>query len=259
MNLQEAALFCRDTALRAGEAILQVYGSEFAVDTKADSSPLTQADLAANRIIVDALHSRYPEAAILSEETRDDGMRRQNPLCFIVDPLDGTKEFVKRNGQFTVNIALARASKSVLGVVYAPVTDTVYVAWEGGGAHKGKGGGALSPIHVTDKTARLILVGSKSHSSEKESALQAAHAGSIAEVVSVGSSLKGCMVAEGSADLYYRFGPTCEWDTAAMQCVVEEAGGIFREMDGSEMRYNRADTLNAKGFFAVNRTDNIWV
>lgn len=249
-----------ELALKAGKAIMNIYGTDFSVSYKGDESPLTAADQEANAIIVDGLKKTYPDIAVLSEEAKDDMHRRSNDTCFIVDPLDGTKEFVNRNGEFTVNIALVHQGKPILGVIYVPVTGQVYSAAKGKGAYRSEGGDKDGQrLQVSRKLDQLIWIGSKSHSSEKESELIAGHRALISETISAGSSLKGCRVAEGKADVYYRFGLTCEWDTAAMQCIVEEAGGIFRQMDGSEMTYNRENTLNEKGFYIVNRPENIWV
>lgn len=250
----------KELAVHAGEAIMEVYNTDFEVDYKEDESPLTMADRKANALIVGRLRKEYPEYAILSEEEKDDKARRANEYCFIVDPLDGTKEFVKRNGQFTVNIALSHKGIPVVGVIYVPVTKDLYYASVEEGSYKQDGTtGVVRKLSVSDKTTDLIWVGSKSHSSEKEAALIQAHQSVIRETISAGSSLKGCMVAEGRADIYYRFGYTCEWDTAAMQCIAEQAGAIVKQMDKTPLTYNRDNTLNEKGFFIVNRAENVWV
>lgn len=260
MNQTKVLEVMKQLAVDAGKVIMEIYQTDFEVDYKEDESPLTQADRQANAVIVEGLAKAFPEYAILSEEVKDDKVRRQNPYCFIVDPLDGTKEFVKRNGQFTVNIALAYEQHPVVGVIYVPVTKDLYYASTESGAYKTSGEtGQTRKLEVSDKRTDLIWVGSKSHSSEKETNLIEAHKEVIGKTISAGSSLKGCMVAEGKADIYYRFGLTCEWDTAAMQCIAEQAGAVFRQMDGSEMLYNRDNTLNEKGFFIVNCTKNIWV
>lgn len=250
-------------AVEAGEIILAIYNTDFKVDYKEDESPLTMADKNANDHIVKGLKQHYPDYAILSEEIKDDKSRISNPYCFIVDPLDGTKEFINRNGQFTVNIALVYEGHPILGVIYVPVTDDLYYASTEKGTFLSHPVSAPEEpprrLHVSDKTNQLIWVGSKSHSSEKEKSLIQAHKEVIENTLSAGSSLKGCMVAEARADIYYRFGLTCEWDTAAMQCIAEQSGAIVRQMDGSELTYNRENTLNEKGFFIVNRKENIWI
>lgn len=244
----------------AGAAILAVYGTDFEVEQKADDSPLTLADRRANEMILAHLARAYPDVAVLSEESRDDRSRLKERYCFIVDPLDGTKEFVNRNGQFTVNIALACEGRSVAGVIFVPVTGRLYYAAQGLGAFLQEfPESEPRRLQVSTRLSDLVWVGSRSHSSEKEAALIEAHRERIRDVQSAGSSLKGCLVAEGKADVYYRFGLTCEWDTAAMQCIAEEAGGIFRQTDGTPMTYNRENTLNEKGFYIVNRKENIWI
>jgi 3'(2'), 5'-bisphosphate nucleotidase len=250
----------KDLAVKAGLEIMKIYETDFKVEMKADHSPLTLADQNANEVIVKGLKEHFSDHAILSEESRDDMSRLLNEYCFIVDPLDGTKEFVKRNGQFTVNIALAFNKRPVMGVIYVPVTQELYYAYSGEGAFlEDVSTGEVKRLGVTDKLNELVVVGSKSHSSEKEQKLIMDHQDLIGETISAGSSLKGCMVASGKADVYYRFGLTSEWDTAAMHCIAEESGGIFRQMDGTEMLYNREQNLNDKGFYVVNRSENIWV
>lgn len=248
----------KDLAVQAGLEIMTIYGKDFSdtIEFKGDHSPLTQADKASNAVIVSALRKEFPMYAILSEEEKDNRERLNNPLCFIVDPLDGTKEFIKRNGQFTVNIALAHNHKTVMGVIYVPVTGDLYYASEGDGAYLQKSDGSIERLHVSDTTdsSALRAVVSGSHPCrEMEEMIEKYQ---IRHLVRMGSSLKGCLVAKGEADIYFRHNPTMEWDTAAMQCIVEEAGGIFRQMDDSEMRYNRENSLNAKGFYAINALAN---
>ena len=259
-GLSKILAMVRLIAIEAGKAIMDIYETDFPVELKNDKSPLTLADTTANQMIVEFLRKNFPDYAILSEESKDDMRRLDNDDCFIVDPLDGTKEFVQRNGQFTVNIALAHKNKAVLGVIYAPVPQSLYYAYEGGNAFfedvRCKG---IHPIHVSDRTDSLIAVGSRSHSLPQEAELFEKHKQQISRMISMGSSLKGCLVATGEADIYYRFGLTSEWDTAAMQCIVEEAGGIFLQTDGTPMRYNRKDVLNRLGFCVLNRTENIWI
>lgn len=250
----------KKTAVMAGKSILEIYENYSAdeVEYKADNSPLTLADKESNKIIVEVLKKKFPQYAILSEEEKDDFARLDNDYCFVVDPLDGTKEFLKRNGQFTVNIALAYKHKSVAGVIYVPVTKELYYANLGAGAFCETNGVAskLSVSANIDKN-KLRVVMSNSHGCIQMDNLIEKY--NLKNFVKVGSSLKGCMVAAGSADVYYRFNPTMEWDTAAMQCIVEEAGGLFRQMDGSEMLYNRKNSLNDKGFFAINCEKNLLV
>lgn len=256
MYTQELEL-AKKAAVMAGEAIMEIYESgDFGVEMKSDDSPLTLADKASNRIIVDMLREHFPGHAILSEEEQDNKERLNNRLCFVVDPLDGTKEFIKRNGQFTVNIALSDDHRSVMGVIYVPVTKELYYASKGQGSFLEKDG-KVSRLHVScekKEKPELNVVMSSSHGCEAMDLLLDKYR--LKNFVKVGSSLKGCMIARGDADIYYRHNPTMEWDTAAMQCIAEEAGAVFRQMDDSPMLYNREDSLNSKGFYILNSIDN---
>lgn len=255
LKAQEQAIIA---AQEAGEAIMRVYNSPetLKIDLKQDRSPLTEADKVSNDIILKRLKKEFPEYAILSEEEKDNSARLSNDFCFVTDPLDGTKEFIKRNGQFTVNIALAYKHDVVMGVIYVPVSGELYYAAKGEGAYLKKADGSIKSLHVSDNVDKtsLRVVLSNSHGCPEIDDLLKRN--NLTNFVKVGSSLKGCMVASGEADVYYRFNPTMEWDTAAMQCIVEEAGGIFRQMDGTAMKYNRENSLNDKGFYAINRAEN---
>ena len=254
MNWEKELEISRMAATEAGKAIMNVYNSgEINVEYKDDRSPLTEADRQANKIIVRMLSGAFPDYAILSEEEKDNKERRQNDYCFVVDPLDGTKEFIKRNGQFTVNIALAYKGKSVMGVIYVPVTEELYWASEGNGAFLMQHG-RTERIHVSDRKEDIRVVMSSSHGCKEMDNL--IRRNNLVNYVKIGSSLKGCIIAKGEAEVYYRFNPKMEWDTAAMQCIVEEAGAVFRQMDDQEMRYNRENCLNAKGFYIINCPEN---
>ncbi|MCX2744616.1 3'(2'),5'-bisphosphate nucleotidase CysQ [Mangrovivirga sp. M17] len=230
----------------AGEAIMEVYRlDDFSnvVDFKADDSPLTQADKSANEVITKKLKEYFPDIPILSEEGRSIPYEERKDWneFWLVDPLDGTKEFIKRNGQFTVNIALIRDNYPALGIVYTPVTDIVYYG-DAEGAYKIKNGETSSLI-VNNKPSDRIAVRSASHASEEEEDVLNSY--DCKNSISIGSSLKFCMVAEGRADLYYRHGPTMEWDTGAGQAVVEAAGGhVIRFDNKKRFHYNREDLLN---------------
>ena len=232
-------------AREAGRAILEVYASSFSVQEKADSSPLTEADLRSEKLILAGLRRMAPEIPVLSEETGQSAwaVRRNWSRLWVVDPLDGTKEFVQRNGEFTVNIALVDNHRPVLGIVHAPALERDYFACEGIGAFRSDARAAGRPIRVSRRGSGAVrVVGSRSHrGSSLDGFLSRVGAH---ELVEVGSSLKLCLVAEGSADVYPRLGPTCEWDTAAGQCVLEQAGGQVLKLDGEPLEYNREDTLN---------------
>jgi len=247
-----------DIAYQAGAAIMEVYHSgDTGESSKADNSPLTLADLASNRIIVDALSKLTPGIPILSEEAAEVSysVRSSWARFWLVDPLDGTKEFIKRNGEFTVNIALIENGQSVLGVVYAPVLDVCYFGSLGAGAFVKRGNTAAKPIAVKASVAGepLKVVASRSHSDVRTDALLK----QIGEYqcVSMGSSLKLCLVAEGAANFYPRLGPTMEWDTAAAHAVVKAAGGVVCNMAGEELCYNKVDLHNPE-FFVMHATDD---
>lgn len=249
-----------EIAIDAGKEILKIYNdSDFSkiVDFKADNSPLTLADEASHKVIVAALQIKYPDIPLISEEGKDISydVRKNWEYFWLIDPLDGTKEFIKRNGQFTVNIALIHHHSPVAGVIYTPVTEELYFAGKEGyveniqpGAYKQRVSQHPESIKVSQKKENLIAVRSSSHASEEEEKVLAEYG--VKESISKGSSLKFCMVAEGKADLYYRHGPTMEWDTAAGQVVVECAGGrVFKETGHEPFVYNKESLLN--GSFLV--------
>jgi 3'(2'), 5'-bisphosphate nucleotidase len=231
----------------AGDAIMEIYRSEdFGETSKADNSPLTLADLAAHNCIVAGLSKFVPAYPVLSEEDANIpyAERSKWPLFWLVDPLDGTKEFVKRNGEFTVNIALVEHGVPILGVVYAPVLDVCYYAARGNGAFVQKGQQAAVPIKAIAHAAgsAIKVVASRSHSDARTQDLLA-KLGSH-ECISMGSSLKLCLVAEGAAHFYPRLGPTMEWDTAAAHALVNEAGGVVCDVAGQPLHYNKPDLHN---------------
>lgn len=248
-----------DIAVRAAAAILEVYESDFAVTRKDDRSPLTAADLAANRVIVDGLRALTPELPVLSEESAAVAWSERSrwQRYWLVDPLDGTREFVKRNGEFTVNIALIDDHRPVLGVVQVPVGGELACAWEGGGTWITDRAGGMAR-HVTTRTRAtpLVIAGSRSHGSEHEAELLS-RLGSCARLP-LGSSLKFLRIAAAEADLYLRLGPTSEWDTAAGQCVLEQAGGAVLDFSGRPLRYNTRDSLLNPDFFAVGERGADW-
>ena len=245
-------------AHEAGEQILKVYQSDFAVTHKDDETPLTQADLAAHHHIVAALERLEPRLPILSEEGADIpyATRRHWPRYWLVDPLDGTREFIKRNGDFTVNIALIENHRPVLGVVHAPVLGVTYAAAQNTGAFR-LDNGKRTPLHTRRMPAVPAFVVSRSHQDEALEALLARTPQHTA--VSRGSSLKFCLVAEGSADFYPRTGLTSEWDTAAGQCVVEQAGGaVWRMPELTPLACNEKESLLNPPFAVVGDPSFDW-
>lgn len=250
----------RAIAREAGRAILEVYGDEFEVELKADRSPLTAADTAAHRTIVAGLAALEPALPILSEESAPDTLqdRRSWRRYWLVDPLDGTKEFIKRNGEFTVNIALIDDHRPALGVVFAPAIDMLYSGIVGDGAWLQAGGAAQRAISVAVPPRNPVrVVGSRSHASPAlTDYLQwlGEH-----EIKAMGSSLKICLVAAGEADVYPRHGPTSEWDTAAAHAVLEAAGGSMMDMDGKALLYNARDELLNPYFIACGDSSRGWI
>ena len=227
----------------AGAAIMEIYKQDFTVEHKNDRSPLTQADLAAHRIIVAGLEKLTPDVPVLSEESASLSWaeRQAWKRYWLVDPLDGTREFVKKNGEFTVNIALIENHEPVFGVVYAPALDELHYGERGLGAFARMAGNDVALHTRRPAVSPLRVAASRSHLDERTAALLA-KLGEI-ETASMGSSLKFCRIAEARIDLYPRFGPTSEWDTAAAQALVEAAGGAVLTLDGEPLRYNGKDSL----------------
>jgi len=247
-------------AVVAGEAIMEVYKSDdFGVDHKADDSPLTKADMASHHVIEAGLKKLTAEIPVLSEESAAIPYEERQTWnkYWLVDPLDGTKEFIKRNGEFTVNIALIEQGKSILSVVYVPVTEVLYSAAQGVGVFKKEAGKRSSIMVMKNSRFKPTVVGSRSHMSE-EVKNYLSRLGQH-DLVSMGSSLKFCLVAEGKADLYPRLGLTSEWDTAAAQCIVEQAGGHVVTMDGKPLMYNTKDSLLNPHFMVYGDKSKHWV
>jgi 3'(2'), 5'-bisphosphate nucleotidase len=239
-------------AREAGQAIMDVYSEENpTVEYKHDNSPLTQADLASHRVIVNGLGRLSPDWPVLSEESAEIpfDQRQSWQYFWMVDPLDGTQEFLRRSGEFTVNIALMQGNAPILGVVYAPAIDKLYFAARGGGAYK-VDRNIVSQIKATrPQNATMRTVVSRSHRTQGENGARITGAEESCELIAMGSSLKFCLVAEGAADIYPRMGPTMEWDTAAAHCILGEAGGFITDLAGNSMHYNKP-VLQNSGFLA---------
>jgi len=247
-------------AIDGGDKILEVYATDFDVQSKDDDSPLTLADLASHNTIVAGLEALTPDIPIISEE---EGLppfseRGQWSRYWLIDPLDGTREFVNRNGEFTVNIALIDDHRPVFGVMRVPVQGKTYIGCEGHGAELRDSDGTSSKIGVSEKANNPArVVGSRSH----RGASLDAFLGNLGDydLVPMGSSLKFCVVAEGGADVYPRLGPTSEWDTAAAQAVVEQAGGSVIELDGKPLSYNAKENILNPWFIVVGASDRDWL
>ncbi len=248
-----------DIARQAGRAILEIYENDFEVQSKADESPLTAADLASHGVIHDGLAKLTPDVPFYSEESDgiDWATRSSWSEYWLVDPLDGTKEFINRNGEFTVNIALIQQGRPVLGVVHVPVKDADYYGCPDHGAWRRSGDGTAQAIRVAEPHAGPVrVVGSRSHRGASLDAYLEAMGPH--EMVPMGSSLKFCVVAEGSADIYPRLGPTSEWDTAAAQAVVEGAGGKVVDTAGEPLGYNAKEDILNPYFLVIGGDPRDW-
>lgn len=235
-----------DTAREAGKAIMEYYQEDVEIDRKEDNSPLTKADLASHHIILNALEEIDPDTPVISEESGvpDYQIRKGWPSFWIVDPLDGTKEFIKKNGEFTVNIALIEQGEPILGVVYIPAKELTYYALKGEGSFKQQDGAEPERIHSekADTSKPVTVIQSRSHGSDDLEAKLAGKGIRMGQTISAGSSLKFCLVAEGKADIYPRMGPTMEWDVAAGDCVYRNSA---REgQHASPLTYNKPDLKN---------------
>ena len=238
--------FVAGIARQAGKAIMEVYGTDFDVNRKDDKSPLTLADVRSHRIIADSLRARYPDIPVLSEEGKEVAfeIRRNWDRFWLVDPLDGTKEFIKRNGEFTVNIALVEHHTPILGIIHIPVSGRLFVGsmregcWEISGSERRRHKVAQIPAPGTP----VRIVRSRSHPTPGLNEFLSVIASY--EIINRGSSIKFCSVAEGKADFYPRFGPTWEWDTAAGQAIVTAAGGVMLDLSGKPFVYNKQNLLN---------------
>lgn len=248
-----------EIAQSASRAIIEIYDRDFDIEHKDDKSPLTEADLAAHHLIVDGLKAMTPAIPVLSEESADIPYteRARWQRYWLVDPLDGTREFIKRNGEFTVNIALIEDGQAIMGVIVVPVSGKCFYACRGQGAYRQDKGAAAQAIRVRHLNPNnKCIVGSRSHAGERLK-IFLENVGDY-ELKSMGSSLKSCLVAEGKADIYPRLGPTSEWDTAAAQAIVEEAGGMITTLDMQRLRYNAKESLLNPEFFVIGDPDYDW-
>jgi 3'(2'), 5'-bisphosphate nucleotidase len=243
----------------AGAAIMAVYATGHDVEYKADDSPITRADRAAHEILSDGLTRLLPAIPVLSEESEAShayAVRSKWRDLWLVDPLDGTREFISRNGEFTVNVALVSDHRPVLGVVAAPALGVTYFAAAGHGAFRSRADDPAEPITVRPAGSPLVIVGSRSHRGDSLDAILTRIGPH--ELKPMGSALKFCLVAEGSADFYPRLGPTSEWDTAAAQAVLEVAGGAVIGLDGRPLTYNARDTILNPEFLAYGDRGRRW-
>ena len=245
-----------EAGVKAIEGILKIYNTNFDVEIKDDNSPVTLADKNADKVIREYLHEKFPAYAFLTEESTDDLSRLNNDYVWIVDPVDGTKDFVAKDGGFTTNIALAYKHEAVVGVVVVTLTGEIYYAAKGMGAFY-RHNGITKRIHVSDKLTDLTVYKSVFHSKPNEDAVMEKYKDRIAKIEKWGSALKPCRIAQGLGEITYRLSDgTKEWDTAASQVIVEQAGGIYLDTNKKRMMYNREDVHNRDGYVVCNRIEN---
>lgn len=249
----------KQIAYEAGRNIMEIYEQGFSVEEKSDHTPVTEADFAAHRVILEGLQALTPDIPILSEECPPPPFHERTrwPCYWLVDPLDGTREFIRRNGEFSVNIALIGGQRPVLGIIYAPVVGHLYCAAKGMGAFKKSGIDDMRSIHVRESCPeKVVIAGSRSHYGEEFKQF-ISHLPDY-DIIPMGSALKSCLVAEGKADIYARLGPTSEWDTAAAQIIVEEAGGQITNTQMQPLCYNTREELLNPHFFAFGDRNRCW-
>lgn len=248
-----------DLAQRAGTVISEIYRRQFVVAQKSDFSPVTEADIASHDLLVAGLEKLTPGIPIVSEEDACPAFseRAKWGSLWLVDPLDGTREFIKRNDEFTVNVALVQGHEAVLGLVYSPTSGVSYFACRGGRAYKQLADGPTQPMTTRRWDGKhIVIAGSRSHRSERFNAFLRGF--ESYDVICLGSSLKSCWVADGRADVYIRFGPTSEWDTAAAHCIVKQAGGDILDLDMKPLRYNTKESVLNPPFIVVGDIDHDW-
>ena len=262
MELELAELIApvRAIATDAARRILEIYQAGFSIREKADATPVTEADLAAHTIIEQGLAQLLPGLPLLSEESSPEQLRdrRQWPWLWLVDPLDGTREFIRRSDEFSINIALIEQHRAVFGLILIPVSGVLYYGYRNGGAYRQDPGQSPRPIHTRKLGQRPArITGSRSARGSRTLKAYLDRVGRH-DYLGVGSALKSCLIAEGQADLYPRFGPTGEWDTAAAQIIVEEAGGAMTDTCLRPLRYNARPTLINPDFFVFGDTGCDW-
>ena len=263
-NHEKNILELLNIAIDAGKEILNIYNNEIIVNSKEDKSPITQADINSNDIIVNRLKKLESNIPILTEESVVEWKNRKDWIKYwLIDPLDGTKEFINRNGEFTVNISLIENNYPIFGIIYSPVKSLLYYALKNYGCYKLKTNSNLSTlknfnkinIHK-EKNLTTKVIGSRSHSS-KEFLNWVEKKFTNFELITIGSSLKFCILAEGKADIYPRFGPTSEWDIAAGHIILEEAGGKLKTIDNKDILYNTKDDILNPHFIAYGNLSKV--
>lgn len=247
-----------EAAQKSGDFIMDVYRKGFEVEIKSDDSPVTEADKGADAMIIDILHKAFPEYGFLTEETPDSEERLSKEFVWIIDPLDGTKEFVNHRGEFATCIALCKGHDIVAGVVNCPAQNVLFYATENGGAYKLPRFGIPKEVHVNNKTEQITVLRSVSFFNELEQQLIDAHQDKIGFVFARGAAQKFCLVAEGLAEASFRInGATKEWDLAAGSLIIKEAGGIMVDHEGNPLKFNKPDVYFRKGYRFANRKENL--
>ena len=263
-NHEKNILELLNIAIDAGKEILNIYNDEIIVNSKEDKSPITQADINSNDLIVNRLKKLESNIPILTEESVVEWKNRKDWIKYwLIDPLDGTKEFINRNGEFTVNISLIENNYPIFGIIYSPVKSLLYYALKNNGCYKLKTNSNLTTlknfnkinIHK-EKNITTRVIGSRSHSN-KEFLNWVEKKFTNFELITIGSSLKFCILAEGKADIYPRFGPTSEWDIAAGHIILEEAGGKLKTIDNKDILYNTKDDILNPHFIAYGNLSKV--
>lgn len=244
--------------LLAKVKVLEIYNEEFEVQIKSDDSPVTKADLLADKLITEYLKNIYPDYGFLTEESKDNKDRLNKDFVFIIDPVDGTADFVDKNDEFAINIALSYKHEIVAGVIFIPALNTYYYALKDNGSYKVDSEGKTERIHVSSKVEDLTCLTSRFHVASNELELIEKHSDLIKHVKTYGSSLKACLIAEGKAEITYRLkSGTKEWDTAPFEVIIKEAGGIVVKPNGTPMVYNREEVRNLEGYIVANKKENV--
>ncbi|MDD3383763.1 MAG: 3'(2'),5'-bisphosphate nucleotidase CysQ [Bacilli bacterium] len=247
----------KEAIIKASAAVMDVYESSKSLDIeiKNDNSPVTRADYISNKIIVDQLKDAFPSYGILSEETNDDKSRLEKEYIWIIDPLDGTKDFIKHDDEFAINIALAKNGEIVLGLIMVPVINELYYAIKGKGSYILNNKGENLKIKVSNKKDNLILAISREHVSKKDLEFISQNKNLIKEVKKCGSSYKSCLLAKGEIDVQLKLAPgSKEWDIAPCDLLVSEAGGVFSKPNSEKYVYNKEDVNNYDGYIALNKS-----
>jgi len=249
-----------EAAAASAELIKKVYATDFDVEIKSDSSPVTEADKGADALIREIIGAAFPRHGFLTEESKDDKKRLKKEFVWIIDPVDGTKDFVSKDDEFTTNIALCRNHEIVLGIINVPMKNLVYYAIKGEGSYRKDGKGKISLLRVNDKTDNLTVLASRSFFNLQEKALIEKHSDKIVNIARLGAATKFCAIAEGQAEISYRMSAnTKEWDTAAGDLILSEAGGFLLQPDGTPLTYNRDDVYNRNGYLLLNKKENFLI